>query len=113
LAYNQDLLHILHDEEVQGEVCVSCQRPIATIPAPLGIYEAEVTVTIQVAVELTARSETSARYALRRVLENMLFESAQAEIGDLLAEKIPEARDVSVSDCWCELEDIQKSAEGE
>jgi hypothetical protein len=47
LAYDQELLIILHDEQVTDEICAYCQRPVATVLAPAGLYQAEVTLTIQ------------------------------------------------------------------
>jgi hypothetical protein len=68
LAYDQELLIILHDEQVTDEICVCCQRPIATVLAPAGLYQAEVTLTIQCRVSLTARSAPQAYNSLRYLL---------------------------------------------
>jgi hypothetical protein len=81
LAYIEGRLHLVHNAEVLDQICVSCQRPIATVPAPLGTYEAEITVTIQCKISLSARSAAGAYYSLRPILESMTFEGAQAEVG--------------------------------
>ncbi len=47
LAYDQELLMILHDDQVTGEICAQSPRAIATVPASPGLYQAEVTLTIQ------------------------------------------------------------------
>jgi hypothetical protein len=113
LAYIEGRLHMVHDEEVHDQICLSCQRPIATVPAPFGTYEAEITVTIQCKITLSARSAAGVYYSLRPILESMTFERAQAEVEGVLVEEVQEAESAEAYESWCALEDVQKVAEEE
>jgi hypothetical protein len=103
LAYDQDLLVIWHDGRVTDEICAHCQRAIATIPAPSGLYEAEVTLTIQCRVTLTARSAPQAYYALRSVLDTQKFEGMLAEAEEALS-NVRGIEEASAEDCFYDLE---------
>jgi len=105
LAYGQELLIILHDDQVTDEICAYCRRPIATVLAPPGLYQAEVTLTIQCRVSLTARSAPQAYYSLRYLLDTQHFESALAEVEETLA-GVRGVEEVSADDCFYDVETV-------
>ncbi len=105
LAYDQELLIILHDDQVTDEICACCQRPIATVLAPPGVYQAEVTLTIQCRVSLTARSALQAHYSLRYLLDMQHFERALAEVEETLA-GVRGVEEVSAEDCFYDVETV-------
>ena len=107
LAYDQERLIILHDEHVTDEICAHCQRPIATVLAPPGLYQAEVTLTIQCQVSLTARSAPLAYYSLRHLLDTQHFASALAEVEATLA-GVRGAEEVSADDCFYDVETVER-----
>lgn len=102
-AYDQELLIIWHDDRVTDEICAHCHRAIATIPAPSGLYEAEVTLTIQCRVTLTARSAPQAYYSLRYVLDTQKFEGMLAEAEETLS-NVWGIEKASAEDCFYDLE---------
>lgn len=105
LAYDQELLIILHDDHVTDEICASCQRPIATVLALPGLYQAEVTLTIQCQVTLTARSAPQAYYSLRYLLDTQRFESMLAEVKETLAD-VRGMEEVSADECFYDVETV-------
>jgi len=103
LAYDQELLVILHDDQVTDEICAHCQHPIATVLAPPGLYQVEVTLTIQCQVSLTARSAPQAYYSLRYLLDTQHFESTLAEVEETLA-GVRGVEEVSADGCFYDVE---------
>src|SRR5260370_26768394 len=102
-AYDQELLIILHDDQVTDEICACCQRPIATVLAPPVVYQAEVTLTIQCRVSLTARSALQAHYSLRYLLDMQHFERALAEVEETLA-GVRGVAEGSAEDCFYDVQ---------
>jgi len=107
LAYDQELLIILHDDQVTDEICALCQRPIATVLAPPGLYQAEVTLMIQCQVSLTARSAPQAYYSLRYLLDTQHFEKTLAEVEEALT-GVRGMEEVSADDCFYDIETVVK-----
>jgi len=64
---------------------------------------AEVTLTIQCRVFLTARSAPQAYYSLRYLLDMQHFESALAEVEETLA-GVRGVEEVSADDCFYDVE---------
>lgn len=92
-------------DHVTDEICASCQRPIATVLALPGLYQAEVTLTIQCQVTLTARSAPQAYYSLRYLLDTQRFESTLAEVKEMLAD-VRGMEEVSADECFYDVETV-------
>lgn len=111
-AYQREQLDIMHDAQVSSEICASCQRRIAEVKAPRGVYTIEMQITFQCRVEMTAWSPMQAHYSLRHVLDTQDFEYIQDEIAAVLREHVREAHDAEAYDCSYEVEPAREEEEG-
>lgn len=86
-------------EEIEGQMCEACQRPIASVSAHLGTYRVQAQVTFTVEVDLQARSATDAELQVDAGIDGANFDLIMRDMGVRIEGNLDDPEKVNVDEC--------------
>jgi hypothetical protein len=86
-------------EEIEGQICEGCQRPISQVPAHLGLYRVQAQVTFTVEVDVQARSATDAEFQVDAGVNGANFALIMRDLGVRIKGELDDPDKVSVDEC--------------